>query len=104
VVKLYLNVGANGAISLEDHDDFTLFSIFVENNNSAALTMSEDFLLISEDAGNDHYWLDAEAVAHLSLKNEDRVWLKLYWQMLAKAEPFGYFDSVKRRVKVHLAK
>ena len=101
---MHLRVGVEGAISLEDHDNFTLFNISAENNNSVVLTMSEDFLLIAEDAGNDHYWLDVEAVAQLSPKNEDSVWLKSYWQMLAKAEPFGYFDSVNRKVKAHLAK
>jgi hypothetical protein len=101
---LYLKISVEGAISLEDHDDFTLFNILAENKNSVVLTTSEDFLLISEDAGNDHYWLDAKAVAELSPKNEDRVWLESYWLMLAKAAPFGYFDSVNCKIKAHLAK
>ena len=101
---MYLKVGLKGAISLENHDNFTLFSILAENNNGVVLTTSEDFLSISEDAGNDHYWLDAEAVAQLSPKNEDRAWLESYWLMLAKAEPFGYFDPVNRKLKAHLDK
>ena len=99
---LYLFVGANCLISLKDHENFKSFDILTENNDPSTLTRSEEFLLISEDLGNGHYWLEAKAVARLSLEYEDKDWIKSYWEMLAKAEPFGYFDPIKCQIKAHL--
>ena len=58
--------------------------------------------MISEDLGTGHYWLEAKAVALLSLAYEDKDWIKSYWEMLAKAQPFGYFDPIKCQIKAHL--
>ena len=99
---LYLFVGANCLISLKDHENFRSFDILTENNDPSTLTRSEEFLLISEDLGNGHYWLEAKAVARLSLEYEDKDWIKSYWEMLAKAQPFGYFDPIKCQIKAHL--
>ena len=99
---MHLFVFANGLISLKDHQNFRSFDILTENNDPSTLTRSEDFLLISEDLGNGHYWLEAKAVARLSLEYEDKDWIKSYWEMLAKAQPFGYFDSIKCQIKAHL--
>ena len=102
MILLYLLVGANGLISLKDHENFRSFDILIENNDRSILTRSKDFLLISEDLGNGHYWLEAEAVARLSLKYEDSNWIKLYWEMLEKAESFGYFDPIKLKLKIRM--
>ena len=100
--KLYLWVSVDSVVSLEDYENFTSFDILIENNDRSILTTSEDFLSISEDIGNDHYWLDAQAISSLSLKYEDGSWIKSYWEMLAKAEAFGYFDPIKCQIKAHL--
>ena len=99
---LYLFVVSNGLVSLKDHENFRSFDILTENNDPSTLTRSEDFLLISEDLGNGHYWLEAKAVARLSLEYEDKDWIKSYWEMLTKAQPFGYFDPIKCQIKAHL--
>ena len=99
---MHLFVFANGLISLKDHQNFRSFDILTENNDLSTLTRSEDFLLISEDLGNGQYWLEAKAVARLSLQYEDKDRIKSYWEMLAKAQPFGYFDPIKCQIKAHL--
>jgi len=53
-------------------------------------------------ADNDHYWLDADAVEELSVRNKDQQWVRNFRAMLESVEPYGYYDRAANRVKAHV--
>lgn len=100
---MYLKIGENGELSLEDCEDFSRFSISAARPGGLAQGSSSAFGGLAEYAGDGHYWLDADAVARLSPRHSDLSWSDAFWAMLAKAERFGYYDARKRRVKAHVS-
>ena len=94
---MFVNIAEDGALSLEEADDFKRFHV---SGNPDAGTGFRD---ISSDAGEGHYWLDADAVVALSGRTGDDTWCAAFWAMLEKAEPYGFADVAGRRIKAHLA-
>ena len=95
---MYLLITINGQLSLEESDNMRAFSIVEEEHGLAAKQLST----IATPAEEQHYWLDADAVVELSGRADDRQWVKGFWDMLVKVEPYGYSNIEKRRIKAHL--
>ncbi len=91
---MFLKINANGELSLEESDDFKRFHI--EGDVSA-----KTFAAISEDAEENCFWIDAEAVADLAGRSDTDAWYSQFWTMLEKAEPYGFSDLKGRRTKAH---
>ena len=96
---MYLNIADDGALSLEEVDDFKRFHISADPDKLSG----PDFQAIAQDAGEGHYWLDADAVVGLSGRSGDADWMAAFWAMLEKAEPYGFADVEGRRIKAHVA-
>ena len=95
---MYILIAADGQLSLEDSDNMRAFSI-VEEEGGAAATRLADIATPSEEQ---HYWLDADAVVDLSGRKHDQQWLQGFWDMLTRAEAYGYSDMQNKRVKAHV--
>ena len=95
---MYILILADGTLSLEDIDNMNGFSI-VENSD---LTRSSTFSAIASQSGEGHYWIDIDSVIKLSSRREEQQWIDEFWNMLRKAEPYGYTDLVNKRVKAHV--
>ena len=95
---MYILIAADGQLSLEDSDNMRAFSI-VEEESGAAATRLADIATPSEEQ---HYWLDADAVVDLSGRKHDQQWLQGFWDMLTRAEAYGYSDMQNKRVKAHV--
>lgn len=99
---VYLRILEDGRLALEEIDDFTRFHIAAAPGQLSGQGASPDFGRIAAEAGEGHFWLDADAVAGLSAKAGDDAWQGAFWTMLAKAEPYGFADLEGRRVKAHV--
>jgi hypothetical protein len=88
---------------LEEIDDFKRFHISAAPAQLSGQGASPDFGRIAADAGAGHFWLDADAIIELSAKAGDDAWQSAFWDMLAKAEPYGFADVGGRRLKAHVA-
>jgi len=95
---MYILISADGTLSLEDVDNLTSFSI-VEKSD---VTRSSKFAAMATRAEEGHYWIDADAVIKLSSQCDDQQWVDEFWDMLRKAEPYGYTDLVNKRIKAHV--
>jgi hypothetical protein len=95
---VYLLIAANGKLSLKDSDNMRAFSIVEEDSGLAATRLSA----IATPAGEQHYWLDANAVVELSGRDNDQQWVKEFWDMLVKVEAYGYSDMANKRIKAHV--
>ena len=95
---MYIRVAANGDLSLAEEDNMRAFSIRRERADVSL----ERLLEIATAAGDDHYWLDADAVQELSPRKHDQQWVGDYRAMLAGVAPYGYYDETTNRVKAHV--
>lgn len=99
---MYLKIADNGEVTLEEATDFGRFHISAAPRQVSGAAASTAFLELSEDAGEGHYWLDADALVALSPEAGKADWTASFWSMLQKAEPYGFADVAGRRVKAHL--
>ena len=99
---MYLKIEDDGRLVLKEIDDFGRFHIAATAERIAGEAASPDFRRIAEAAGEGHFWLNAEAVVDLSAKADDEAWKSAFWNMLAKAEPYGFADLQGRRLKAHV--
>lgn len=95
---MYILISADGTLSLEDIDNLNSFSIV----GNSEVTRSSAFSAIASQAGEGHYWIDVDSVFKLSIRCDDQQWVDDFWDMLRKAEPYGYADLVNKRVKAHV--
>ena len=95
---MYILISADGTLSLEDIDNLNSFSIV----GNSEVTRSSAFSAMSIQAGEGHYWIDIDSVIKLSSRREEQQWVDEFWNMLRKAEPYGYADLVNKRVKAHV--
>lgn len=98
---MYVQISADGNVSLEDIDNFKAFSIvtdlLVENwppNVKAMMSAADE----------SRFWLDADAVIDLSPKHGDTAWVDQFWAILKAAERYGFSDVEGRRIKAHVSK
>ena len=95
---MYLEVAADGSLSLRESDNFRAFSIRERAAGSADRALAE----IASAAEEGHYWLDAGSLVELSGCQTDTDWVAAYRAMLESVAPYGYYDAEKDRVKAHL--
>jgi len=95
---MYIQIAADGSLTLEDADNMKSFSIKEAVTGQSVLALVN----IALPAEDNHYWIDANAVIQLSSQGGDPQWIKGFWGMLKKVEPYGYSDMEKGRVKAHV--
>ena len=88
---------ANNDPTLAESDKFNEFSIVEEGGGHTPAALGDS----AEAAGDDHFWLDAEAVIELSGRKDDQNWVDQFWEMLEKVEAYGYSNMTTRQVKAH---
>ena len=96
---MHIRIAGNGTVSLEDAQNFRGFSIVTD---TAGTSLPPAFHDMATDAGDGRWWLDADAVVGLSGHAGDDAWTARFWAMLEGAEPYGFADLAKRRVKAHV--
>jgi hypothetical protein len=95
---MYIQIAADNSLSLEDTDNMKAFSIVEAVTGQSVMALAE----IAEAAGDNHYWIDANAVIQLSSQNDNPQWVNGFWDMLKMVEAYGYSDMENKRVKAHV--
>ena len=95
---MYIQIAADSSLSLEDTDNMKAFSIVEAVAGQSATALAD----IAEAAGDNHYWIDANAVIRLSSQSDNAQWLYGFWEMLKMVEAYGYSDMESKRVKAHV--
>jgi len=94
---MYILIGAKNDPSLEESDNFREFSIVETGGGNTPDALGDR----AEPAGEDHFWLDADAVIELSGRGGDQNWVDQFWGMLEKVQAYGYSNLATRQVKAH---
>jgi hypothetical protein len=100
---MYLNIEVDGSVTLEEANDFGQFEIR-SSIDLASGHLSDEFFSFAKPTDDGRYWIDAEVVVGLSSKSNDSKWCTAFWTMLEKAEPYGFADIARKRIKSHVAK
>ena len=95
---MFVKIATDGSLSLKDCDNFRAFSI----QPAVAGIERQALAQIGAEAGDGHYWLDAEAVLALAERRRDPAWSEAYWNMLKSVAAYGYYDESTNRVKAHV--
>jgi hypothetical protein len=96
---MYILVTEKGDLELCDSENMRAFSIVLEAHSVPVSRLTEIGALAAD---NDHYWLDADAVEELCVRNKDQQWVRDFRAMLDSVEPYGYYDRAANRVKAHV--
>lgn len=99
---MFIYITDDGRLSLKEIDNMKSFSIVEQTSGSQQGSAAEALKLIAEPAEENHFWLDAEAVVALSSRAGDQQWVDAFWSMLKAAEPYGFSDIERKRVKAHV--
>ena len=99
---MYLKIGTDSALSMEEVDDFKRFHISAEMDTMAGDEALDAFKAIADDAGDDHFWLSVDTIIALSGCAEDEKWMAAFSDMLEKAAPYGFADLDGHRIKAHV--
>ena len=91
-------IDTDGKISLEESDDFKSFSIIDKTNNTNRAALEA----IASTEEDNHYWIDARSIIHLSEKGNEPRWVEQFWNMLKAVEPYGFSNMEKSLVKAHV--
>ena len=87
-----------GAATLVAQDDFKGLKVVTATREDDARVLA---LLGAEPAAEpDHLWLPADALRHLATRSPQ--WDLAFDAMLAKVEPFGWYDAATGKVKAHI--
>ena len=91
-------IALNGTASLAEQDNFKGLKVTLAAGAAAERALG---LLGAVDADEaDHVWIPADALRDLATRSAD--WDAALDTMLAKVEPYGWYDSATARVKAHV--
>ncbi|MGI9316218.1 MAG: hypothetical protein ACR2QW_02700 [bacterium] len=99
---MFLLIEKDGSLSLRESDDMKSFCIVELTGSLKQVKDCPALTKIAEPIGDDHFWIDAEAIVQISPQNHDAQWVSRFWDMLKKVEPYGYADMTTNRVKAHV--
>lgn len=70
---MYLNIEADGSVTLEEANDFGQFEIR-SSIDLASGHLCDEFFNFAKPTDDGRYWIDAEVVVQLSSKSNDSKW------------------------------
>lgn len=91
-------VSLNGPATLDEQDDFKGLKVTLDPADTLARALEVLGAVEADEA--DHVWIPAGALRALAARSAD--WDAAFAAMLAKVEPFGWYDSAAGRVKAHV--
>jgi hypothetical protein len=91
-------VTLNGPAVLEEQADFKGLKVTLDPADTLARALELLGAVEADEA--DHVWIPADGLRALAVRSAD--WDAAFAAMLAKVEPFGWYDSAAARVKAHV--
>lgn len=99
---MFVKVGADRCVMLEDRDNFRAFKLVVEGRR-------EDIDAIRGALGNtaelvdaDTAWISQAALRARPEVAQDEAWQQSFGAMIEKAKPHGWIDEQRQAVKAHV--
>ena len=95
---MIVTIALNGPASLDEQDNFKGLKVTLAAGDTAARALGLLGAVEADEA--DHVWIPAAALRALATGSPD--WDAAFDAMLAKVEPYGWYESATARVKAHI--
>jgi hypothetical protein len=95
---MQLAIALDGPAALEQQDDFKGLKVVVDPAEQLSRVVGLLSAVEADEA--DHLWIPADTLRDLAVRSAD--WDSAFDAMLAKVEPYGWYDAATGRVKAHV--
>jgi hypothetical protein len=99
---MFIKIAANGALLLEDRDNFRAFKLVVEGPRADIERARLALTGTAELADADTAWVFEQSLRRWPDVAEDAAWQQALTAMIEKAKPFGWIDEQRKAIKAHV--
>jgi hypothetical protein len=99
---MFVKVGADGSVSLEDRDNFRAFKLVVEGGPARLDQARRALSGTAELPDQATAWIYDKALRERAEVANDAAWQGNLGTMIEKAKPHGWIDEQKKAIKAHI--
>jgi hypothetical protein len=99
---MFVRVAADGALTLEDRDNFRAFKLVVEGRREGLDRFRRALAGAIDLADADTAWVFEAALRRLPAVAQDAAWQDALGVMIEKARPHGWVDDARKAIKAHV--
>ena len=99
---MFVKLAADGAVSLEDRDNFRAFKLVVEGGPGRLDQARRALLNTAELDDASHGWIFEQALRQRPEVTGNTAWQASLGTMIEKAKPHGWIDEQKKAIKAHI--
>jgi predicted transcriptional regulator len=99
---MIIKVATDGAVSLQEPDNFRAFKILVEGGQSRADQVRRALANTAELIDNTHAWVFEQALRQRPEVAQNAAWQASLGTMIEKARPHGWIDDQRKAIKAHI--
>jgi hypothetical protein len=99
---MFVNVSADGRVSLEDRDNFRAFKLVIEGGPEKLDAARRALTGTAELPDQATAWIFEQALRQRTEVAQDAAWQGNLGTMIEKARPHGWIDEQKKAIKAHI--
>ena len=99
---MFVNVAADGRVSLEEKDDFRAFKLLVEGGPARLDHVRRALDGTAEVQDQGRAWIFEQALRKRPEVANDATWQSNLGAMIEKAKPHGWVDDAKKAIRAHI--
>jgi predicted transcriptional regulator len=99
---MFVKLGIDGSVSLEDRDNFRTFKLVIEGGPKRLDQARRALANIAEIDDETHAWIYEQALRQRPELAGDSAWQGDLGAMIEKAKPHGWVDEQKKAIKAHI--
>ena len=99
---MFVKLGIDGSVSLEDRDNFRAFKLVVEGGPTRLEQARRALADTAELPDQANAWIYEQALRQRPEVAGDAAWQGNLGAMMEKAKPHGWIDEQKKAIKAHI--
>ena len=99
---MFVRLGIDGSVSLEDRDNFRAFKLVIEGAPKRLEQARRALANTAEIEDETHAWVYEQALRQRPEVAGDNTWQDNLGAMIEKAKPHGWIDEQKKAIKAHI--
>ncbi len=99
---MFVKVGADRRVTLEDRDNFRAFKLVIEGRQDAIDDIRRALGTAAELPVADTAWVSEDWLRRSPEVVQDEAWQQSLSAMIEKARPHGWIDDARKAIKAHV--
>jgi hypothetical protein len=99
---MFVKLGIDGSVSLEDRDNFRAFKLVIEGAPKRLDQARRALANTAELEDDTHGWIYEQALRQRPEVAGDSAWAQNFSAMIEKAKPHGWIDEQRKAIKAHI--